>query len=154
MVCCCVWLQKRIPNDIIFKKIGLHSQKMINILSSVIYIVRDLYEHLKITSNSTLILSRIFIRTSKITRKVAMASIWSCQLFHTNRVFYILQEKQASLKRYLFKTRLRQMVLKPTLHPKATPINASQSPTLYYLEPFHVEKECIGPLSDKFRCHK
>jgi hypothetical protein len=42
-------------------------------------------------------------------------------------------------------------VLKPTPHPKATPINASQSPTLYYLEPFHVKKECIGAQSDKFR---
>jgi len=33
-------------------------------------------------------------------------------------------------------------VLKPTPHPKATPINASQVPTLYYLEPFPIEKEC------------
>ena len=39
-------------------------------------------------------------------------------------------------------------MLKPTPHPKATPINASQLPTLYYLEPFPMEKECPGPHRD------
>jgi hypothetical protein len=32
--------------------------------------------------------------------------------------------------------------------PKATPINVSQSPTLYYLEP-PMKKECLGPWSDE-----
>ena len=48
---------------------------------------------------------------------------------------------------------LKQRVLKPTPHPKSTPTNASQSPTLYYLEPFPMEKECLGPKSDGFRRH-
>jgi len=33
-------------------------------------------------------------------------------------------------------------VLKPTPHPKAILVNAFQLPTLYYLEPFSMEKEC------------
>lgn len=39
---------------------------------------------------------------------------------------------------------LRYKVLEPTVHPKATPINVSKSQTLYYLEPFLVEKERMG----------
>ena len=39
-------------------------------------------------------------------------------------------------------------MLKPTPYPKATPISTSQSPSLYYLELFPVEKECLRPHSD------
>jgi len=38
--------------------------------------------------------------------------------------------------------------LKPTPHPKITPINASQSSTLYYLDMLLMEKECPGPQKD------
>lgn len=41
----------------------------------------------------------------------------------------------------------------PTPHPKATSINVSQPPTLYYLEPFPMERECSYPRSDGFRYH-
>ena len=36
-------------------------------------------------------------------------------------------------------------MLKPTPHSTTTPVNASQSPTLSYLQPFPIDKECQGP---------
>lgn len=42
---------------------------------------------------------------------------------------------------------------KTSTHPKATLINISQPSTLYYLEPFLMDKECPGPRSDGFRYH-
>ena len=43
--------------------------------------------------------------------------------------------------------------LKRTPHLKATVVNASRSPTLYYFEPFPHGKGASGPWSDGFRCH-
>jgi hypothetical protein len=37
-------------------------------------------------------------------------------------------------------------VLKPTPYPKATPLNASQLATLYYLEPFPHGKGVLIPM--------
>ena len=45
-------------------------------------------------------------------------------------------------------------MLKATPHPQATPINASQSPTFYYLEPVPAEKDCPCSWSDNFWCHR
>ena len=70
-----------------FKEIGLHAQKMLTILGSILNIFgggRDPYEYLMSSRISTLRMKKIFIWAPKIMLKMATGTlIWICQSSHT-----------------------------------------------------------------------
>ena len=77
-----MWLQEQIPRKHVFERDWITTQNMITILESTIELIwegvgggQSVYDHVMSTRNFTLIMSNIFIRAPKITRKVAMTLI-------------------------------------------------------------------------------
>ena len=92
MVCGLVWVDGWIASDMYLEEIGLHAQSMI-IRSRLNrqHSCEDLYDRL--ISMSIFTSKNVFIRAPKITRKVAMASIWVCKPSCINRIIHIQMEK-------------------------------------------------------------
>jgi hypothetical protein len=77
-----------------WKESGLCAQNLIIILSSTV----KSHAHLMHMRIFTMRMYKIFIRAPKIMRKVALASLWICELSRANHVFHILWEVGSSAK--------------------------------------------------------
>ena len=78
MICGLVWLQELVQKRHAFETHWIAYLEYGNILNSIVKHSWDnLHDHTTNTRFFTLIMTHIFMRALKITRKVVMASIWS-----------------------------------------------------------------------------